>query len=87
MKPIYFLHDFYRKNDQYIIVAKDINNPRGVFKLEANKLVTTKKELLKKFSFDDITNIIGLATTEKPPIVSVTQNAQFKYGSLWIPRS
>ncbi|MCW8400550.1 hypothetical protein OQJ26_17360 [Legionella sp. PATHC038] len=70
--PLYKVHDFYRKrNGNYIVVAKEEGNPRGVFKISATDLVTLKKDLLSKFSLEDKINIIGLATTEKPPTVVV----------------
>ena len=80
MKNIYYIHEFYRKKDgDYMIVAKENNNPRSAFKMEAKKLVTTRKDLLHDFNVDDITNIIGLASTEQPPIITVNENRQFKY--------
>jgi hypothetical protein len=42
--PVYTLHDFYRnRNGNYIVVAKEESNPRGVFKVAATDLVTSKK--------------------------------------------
>ena len=49
----YRFHDFYRKkNGHYIVVAKEEGNPRGVFKIEATELVTSRKDLLSKFSLE-----------------------------------
>ena len=77
---IYELHDFYRnKSGNYVVVAKEEGNSRGIFKLPATKLVSTRKDLLSKFSLDDKINIIGLAATECPPNVSVKRTEQFRY--------
>lgn len=47
MEEVYLLHDFYRnKNGNYIVVAKEEGNSRGVFKLPATELVTTRRDLL-----------------------------------------
>lgn len=82
-KPLYKFHDFYRKkNGHYVVVAKEEGNPKGVFKVDATVLVTSKKKLLSKFSLDDKINIIGLATTEKPPTVVVQTTEHFRYFSL-----
>lgn len=81
--PLYKFHDFYRKkNGNYIVVAKEEGNPRGVFKVPATDLVTVKKNLLSKFSLEDKINIIGLATTEKPPTVVIQTTEHFRYFSL-----
>ena len=81
--PLYKFHDFYRKrNGNYIVVAKEEGNPRGVFKIAATDLVTLKKDLLSKFSLEDKINIIGLATTEKPPTVIIQTTEHFRYFSL-----
>ena len=82
-KPSYKFHDFYRKrNGSYIVVAKEDGNPRGVFKIAATDLVTLKRDLLSKFSLEDKINIIGLASTEKPPNVVVQTTEHFRYFSL-----
>ncbi|HAU1016427.1 TPA: hypothetical protein F8V18_15095 [Legionella pneumophila] len=69
---VYLLHDFYRNgNGNYVVVAKEEGNSRGVFKLSATELVTSRRDLLSKFALEDKINIIGLATTENPPIISI----------------
>lgn len=78
--PPYKFHDFYRKgNGNYIVVAKEEGNPKGIFKIAAIDLVTSKKDLLSKFSLEDKINIIGLATTENPPNVSIKKANQFRF--------
>ena len=48
---IYELHDFYRnKSGNYVVVAKEEGNSRGIFKLPATKLVSTRKDLLRRFN-------------------------------------
>jgi hypothetical protein len=43
---IYKLHEFYRnKSGNYVVVAKEEGNSRGIFKLPATKLVSTRKDL------------------------------------------
>jgi uncharacterized integral membrane protein (TIGR00697 family) len=80
---LYTFHNFYRKkNGNYIVVAKEDGNPRGVFKIAATDLVTVKKDLLSKFSLEDKIHIIGLATTEKPPTVVIQTTEHFRYFSL-----
>lgn len=82
-EPLYRFHDFYRKkNGHYVVVAKEEGNPRGVFKIDATVLVTSKKDLLSKFSLEDKINIIGLATTERPPTIVVQTTEHFRYFSL-----
>lgn len=77
---IYFLHDFYRNgNGNYIIVAKEEGNSRGIFKLPATELVTSRRDLLSKFTLEDKINIIGLATTEKPPVISIKRANHFRF--------
>lgn len=78
--PVYVLHDFYRNvNGNYVVVAKEEGNSRGIFKLPATELVSARKDLLSKFSLDDKINIIGLATTESPPTIYVNRTNQFRY--------
>lgn len=78
--PTYKFHDFYRKkNGKYIVVAKEEGNPRGVFQIAATELVSSRKNLLLKFSLEDKINIIGLATTEKPPTVIIQTTEHFRY--------
>lgn len=80
---LYKLHDFYRnKSGQYIVVAKEEGNPKSIFKISAIDLVTLKKSLLSNFSLEDKINIIGLATTEKPPTVVIQTAVHFRYFSL-----
>lgn len=77
---IYKLQDFYRKkNGKYVVVAKEEGNPRGIFKIDATLLVTARKDLLSKFNLEDKINIIGLATTEKPPTVAIHKTEHFRY--------
>ncbi|WP_131795557.1 queuosine precursor transporter [Fluoribacter gormanii] len=77
---IYKFHDFYRNgNGNYIVVAKEEGNSRGVFKLPATELVTSRKDLLSKFLLEDKINIIGLAATEKPPIISIKRANHFRF--------
>ena len=79
-EAIYEFHDFYRNKDgNYVVVAKEEGNSRGIFKLTATKLVSSRKDLLSKFSLEDKINIIGLATTECPPNVFVKRTEQFRY--------
>ena len=77
--PVYALQDFYRKDGVYSVVAKILGSSRGVFTIPAIKLVTVRKDLLSKFSFEDIVNIIGLASTEKSAIIEVKKTHQSKY--------
>lgn len=77
---VYLLHDFYRNlNGKYVVVAKEEGNSRGVFKLSATDLVTSRRDLLSKFTLEDKINIIGLATTENPPIVSIKRANHFRF--------
>jgi uncharacterized integral membrane protein (TIGR00697 family) len=62
-----------------MVVAKEDGNPKSVFKIAAKDLVTSKKDLLSKFSLEDKINIIGLATTEKPPSVVIQKTQHFRY--------
>jgi queuosine precursor transporter len=82
-KHPYKYHDFYRKKDgRYMIVAKDEGNPKGMFNVPATDYVTTRRDLLSKFNLEDQINIIGLATTEKPPTIVVKKTRHFRYFSL-----
>lgn len=65
-----------------MVVAKEEGNPKSVFKIPVKDLVTSKKELLSKFSLEDKISIIGLATTEKPPSVIIKKTEHFRYFSL-----
>lgn len=79
----YTFHDFYRKKDgSFMIVAKDVGNPRGIFKVPATSYVTKRKDLLLKFNLDDKISIIGLATTEKPPTIVIQKAIHYRYFSL-----
>src|SRR5215208_1691165 len=62
-----------------MVVAKVVGSSRGIFKLSAIKLVTNRKDLLKKFNVDDKISIIGLATTERPPIIIQKKAKHFQY--------
>lgn len=76
----YEFHDCYRKKDgSYIVVAKVLDSPRGIFKIPAIKIVSERKDLLSKFCTDDIINIIGLAATECPPRIELKQFKHFKW--------
>lgn len=55
---------------------------RGVFKMPATKMVTERRDILKKFDFDDVINIIGLASIEKNPVITQVKASQFRYFSL-----
>ena len=82
-KAPYKFHDVYRKkNGSYVVVAKENGNPRGLFKINATDLVTSKKKLLSKFDLEDKISIIGLASTEKPPTIIIQRTNQFRYFSL-----
>lgn len=77
---VYLLHDFYRNgNGNYVVVAKEEGNSRGMFKISATELVTSRRDLLSKFLLDDKINIIGLATTESPPIISIKRANHFRF--------
>ena len=78
--PLYKCHDFYRNgNGNYVVVAKEEGNSRGLFKISATELVTSRKDLLSKFALEDKINIIGLATTEKPPIITIKRANYFRF--------
>lgn len=78
--PLYKFHDFYRKkNGSFMIVGKEEGNPKGIFKIPATVLVNKRKDLLSMFGLEDKINIIGLATIESAPTVTVNQTKQFKY--------
>jgi hypothetical protein len=79
-EDIYLLHDFYRNaNGKYVVVAKEEGNSRGLFKLPATELVTSRRDLLSRFALEDKINIIGLATTETPPIISIKRANHFRF--------
>ena len=79
-EPIYMFHDFYRKkNGIYMVVAKIIGSARGVFTMPVSTIVTSRKDLLSKFSLEDKINIIGLATTETPPKITLNKSSQSRY--------
>jgi hypothetical protein len=49
---LYKFHDFYRsKNGNYVVVAKEEGNSRGVFKLSATELVTSRRDLNLALSY------------------------------------
>lgn len=77
---VYLFHDFYRnKKGNYIVVAKEEGNSRGVFQLSATELVTSRRDLLSKFALEDKINIIGLAATENPPVISIKRANHFRF--------
>ena len=83
ISPPYTFHEFYRRKDgSYMVVAKEMGNPKGVFKLLATDLLGKRRDLLSKFNLDDQINIIGLATTDSPPILSIKRSDNSRYFAL-----
>ena len=65
-----------------MVVAKEEGNPKKLFKMPAKTLVSSRRDVLSNFSLDDKINIIGLATTEKAPSVTIQKTEHFRYFSL-----
>ena len=80
---LYRLEEVYRNSEgKQTVIAKIIGTPRGVFKQSASKLVTERRELLSGFGIDDIVNIVGLAASEKEPLVVEMRHTPYKYYTL-----
>jgi uncharacterized integral membrane protein (TIGR00697 family) len=69
------------KNDagENIVVVK-INDSLGkVFKLPVLELINKRKDILEKFSVNDIVNIVGLASTMYSPIIVENKSSSYRY--------
>lgn len=80
---LYRIEETYRSSDdKQIVVGKVIGTPRGHFNIPVSKLVTSRKDLLAGFDLNDVVSIVGLATSEKTPLVVEVRNTPYKYYTL-----
>lgn len=82
-KNLYCINEIYKNSQgKQIVVCKILDTPRGVFTMEAAELVLRRKDLLSGFAIEDIVSIIGLAVSEKEPLLIETRMVPYRLYTL-----